>query len=389
MFSGLSKLADKPFVMGFFLPSLLGLMAFIFANRDLPLLCRWLEAAEEGEKGFGDVVVALFVIWAVAVFLMALNDLTYRLLEGYVGPFNNRFCIQWQVRRSRKLRKPFNDARRQLDRTDIKIRRLRKLTDGGPPRRRLANALQECYYRREKLRVECNDLLEKSNRHYYDYENEEFILGTSFGNVIRCFEMYPHQMYNVSSVVMWPRLVDVISKDYKEVLSDARASVDMFLSLYVVSLVIAATAIGRGIARFVGNHYTWDPSLTQFTITIAIAFAASWAFYLLATQSALTWWGETYRSAYDLYLGALTKKLGFLLPDTEENQRRFWQLWSRQFRYYYPQDFSDFQRATTASRTKSEGGDTEGSDKEGGEKENDDGDDDEEETDDEDEGGPG
>lgn len=355
MFSGLSKLADKPFILGFFLPSLLGLMVLIFANRDIPLFCRWLAAAEEGEKGFGDVAVTLFVIWTVAVFLMALNDLTYRLLEGYVGPFNNRFCKRWQVRRSRRIRKPYSDARRQLDETDATIKRM---TDMGPPRRTTAESLLEYYRQREKLRIKCNDLLEKSNRHYYDYENEEFILGTRLGNVIRCFEMYPHQMYEVSSIVMWPRLVDVLSKEYKEIISEARASVDMFLSLYVVSLFIAATAIWRGTALLLSNHYSrGDPSLAQFYITTAVALAAAWVFYLLAAHYALTWWGETFRSAYDLYRGALAQKLGFVLPDGEEKQRQFWRLWSRQFRYHFAQDFSDFKRIeAAASRNRAQGG---------------------------------
>ncbi len=35
MFTGLSKLADKPFVLGFFLPALVGTLAFLFLNHDI------------------------------------------------------------------------------------------------------------------------------------------------------------------------------------------------------------------------------------------------------------------------------------------------------------------------------------------------------------------
>ncbi|ADG20912.1 hypothetical protein BC1002_7168 (plasmid) [Paraburkholderia atlantica] len=47
MFSGMSKLADKSFVLGFFLPALIGTVVVIALNQDLeprsPLFSDWMK----------------------------------------------------------------------------------------------------------------------------------------------------------------------------------------------------------------------------------------------------------------------------------------------------------------------------------------------------------
>jgi hypothetical protein len=45
MITGLSKLLDKFFVLGFYLPSLLGICGFIIANEDIDIFGIWITRA--------------------------------------------------------------------------------------------------------------------------------------------------------------------------------------------------------------------------------------------------------------------------------------------------------------------------------------------------------
>ena len=120
MFGELSKLFDRNFVIGYFLP------VALFAIVTLALLAGfglWLsgsdvlslfsapntEASAPENTAIStlaplvNTTIVVLVLWLFAVFLLAFNRTVYRLMEGY-GPVNPARLLAWRERRRyRKL----------------------------------------------------------------------------------------------------------------------------------------------------------------------------------------------------------------------------------------------------------------------------------------------
>src|SRR5947209_18807847 len=83
MFSSLTKLADKNFVIGFLLPALLGsLLLGWLAPKSI--LGEW--AQHLGEKPPTEYAYLALVIYLSSLFLMTANYTLYRLIEEYLPP---------------------------------------------------------------------------------------------------------------------------------------------------------------------------------------------------------------------------------------------------------------------------------------------------------------
>jgi hypothetical protein len=374
MFTGLSKLADRPFILGYFLPALLGILAFVIFNRDIPLLCSLLKLAIQGQKAFGDVLSVLIGIWVVAILLMTVTHWSYRLLEGYYFPVKNQYTIKLQLWRRERLKGHWRvryqehaavNTAYELSKSNLPeyLKAMKKIVlDGGPVIQSklfmlatLAistqkntdisdneiNAVlrQQAENAEKSARLECQQLQGVFIRTYPEDLNQ--ILATRFGNAIRSFEMYASRVYGAEYIDIWPRLCAVIEKEYQSVISDARATVDFFVGLIVVAVIVGIITLGRGV-----EHLITDPSPelgTRLVATSIISLASTWAWYSLAILSVGTW-GETVKSAVDIYLPVLNHKLGFEIPETAARQRDFWMQWSIRFWFHEPADFTTFKR---------------------------------------------
>ncbi|XLV70449.1 hypothetical protein ACKZDW_05475 (plasmid) [Ralstonia syzygii subsp. celebesensis] len=142
-------------------------------------------------------------------------------------------------------------------------------------------------------------------------EQRELVLPTRFGNVLRAFEMYAGNVYGVESIHAWPRLLAVVPKDYQETLADARAPVDFFVSLVFVSFVLGGVALARCAAEFPSGLHGIQP--WWFAGVCTMAFVVSRLCYLAAVSTAIAW-GETVKSAFDLYLPSLATALDMRCP---------------------------------------------------------------------------
>src|ERR1700730_3824277 len=97
MLSSLPKLADRAFILGEFLPSLLFAVALLFLFHDQQLPKALIEAVINKELGVAGYL--LLTVWAGAVLLLILNQPLYRFLEGYTFP---RWLAEWLKTRNRR-----------------------------------------------------------------------------------------------------------------------------------------------------------------------------------------------------------------------------------------------------------------------------------------------
>ncbi|HKO09243.1 MAG TPA: hypothetical protein VJ487_16160 [Alphaproteobacteria bacterium] len=317
------KLLDRNFVIGFFLPALLAVFGAAWAFPNLSLLdpVRNLSA---GEKSLGDLTYLGLAIWVLAVLLMTSNRLLYGMLEGYLPPSSWLIVGRWcHRRRFERLKIPYDELMEQWQ----------TATDNGQdfPASMQAEAAK----------------LRRTLVTSYPSTRAE-IMPTRFGNVIRSFEVYPNEVYGVDSVTVWLRLASVIPKDYTALLDDARAQADCFVNLTLLALLIGLASLAAA-----GYEADWRmiPDWNALTLNGVlipfgraglrhVAFAAGSVafaaiFYWRAIDRASAW-ADLVRSAFDCYLPALIKQLGYAVPPTDVERREFWGEFSALITYERP-----------------------------------------------------
>lgn len=311
MFGSLPKLLDKNFVIGFFLPALLAVYGTAWAFPNLSILDPIRNLSATG-KTLNDFVYLGLIVGVLAILMMTGNHLLYRLLEGYLPPFSWLILGLWR-------------HRRRFDRLTTRYDNLMA-------------TWQSAVDNEQEFPVNMLDQISRLRRRLVTYypNTKQNIMPTRFGNAIRAFEVYPTVVYGVDSVPVWLRLASVISKDYIALLEDARAQSDCFVNITFIALAIGLASLGAA-----GYDADWRmmPHRNALTLSgilipfglasmrhaaVAAASALSAAItYWWATERAIAW-GDLVKSAFDAYLPALIKQLGFSVPPTDAQRRKFW-----------------------------------------------------------------
>ncbi len=311
MFSALSKLADKSFVVGYFLPALLCTVCLLITAPPDSFISSTSKDVFSAKK-FTDLTLLVLGIWSFAVLLVALNYWIYRCLEGYRGPLSASFLRAQEVRkfhadsaRVRELSEALEDAR-------CSVRSKANNSDEMDT----ASAAEDAF-----LNALC------SFRQRFPHK-EEHILPTRLGNVIRAFEGYPGIAYNVESISVWPRLQSVIPSEFLSTLTDAKAQVDLFVNIIVLATGLSVWYAYNFVLPLIdGNAY--PAPLVEFLATVVVARIS----YGLAVSSAMQW-GEVVKAAFDTYLSDLAHRLGYALPLDTAVRRDFWEAVANQFQYH-------------------------------------------------------
>lgn len=287
MLSSLPKLADRTFILGVFLPTLLFAIVVLFLFRDQDMAKKWIEGLSS--KDLGNGIYLLFAVWIVAVIVSLLNHLVYRVLEGYILP-------KWLERRLKAWKC-----------------------------RRLESALKQLAIETPTRSLDWYNLLERMPL------QPSQVRPTDFGNAIRSFETYPFDIYGVDSIPIWLRLITVIPKGFLDQINDMRSRVDFWINCWLFSALVVLLSAGRTISYamtlyYGSGHnasYAFTTSICKFLPWIIGAAIVSWVSYRAAVFSVPAW-GSLVKSAFDCYLPALAKQLGFELPTSEPELRLFW-----------------------------------------------------------------
>jgi len=310
--SSLPKLADRAFVLGALLPSLLFCVSLLFFFRDQKPVSLFIDALVD--KDIGKAAYLLLAVWALAVLILMLNLPLYRFLEGYTFP-------KW-------LAKPLQKRHRK--RLKVAVSEIKSLYElwkekGSIPFDKL-----------ERYQTARRDLVQ------WMPSQEEEVLPTRFGNAIKAFEVYPRDIYGADGIVIWLRLVAVLPSSFLELIQGVRSQIDFLVNCCFFSVVISLLGTVRLIysADWHNLHLRTGPGF----ITLISSTETSWFFWivggLVAAYVFCQWavyrvpaWGELVMSAFDCYLPALAGQFGFELPNTETERRTFWTTFSQQLIY--------------------------------------------------------
>ncbi len=297
----------RDFVVGFFLPALMFALASVgleqLFNPDTPLRT---DAFVKGDSDFVSALLALFGVWMLAVLLMVLNRRLTRFLEGY-SVLKYTFLQKRQEKLFQKALDRYTAAEAQVE----AAKEQQEQTGAQIPRELV-----------EEYRLAILDL-----RNNYP-DQKRFVLATSFGNVMRAFEVYSRLVYGMDSIPVWPRILPLVPKEYREMVANERAEIDFAVNLFYLGLVCAAEYAGYAV--YYGTlPMPWIPLACLGVTALA---------YWLAVVSARAW-GDYVKSIFDMYRLDLLEQLGITPPATWDEEREIWENVSRTMMYSFKPKF--------------------------------------------------
>lgn len=303
MFSKLPDLFNKNFAIGYFLPTIIFLLANRFLLEHFKLSLQLLNFSDKNQVDalVGTTLIGL-ISWLLSILLMALNRDMIRFLEGY-GKLNPLKLFGF-IERNRYLK--LKAKIEELDRTRLTC--ISQKTEFPP-----------------KLRSQRIRLMQKIVMRFPD--DERWLLPTSFGNTIRAFEVYSRIMYGIDSIPGWYRLLGVVPDNFRKFIEEAEAQVNFWINICLLSSIIITEFIGLSI--FFGKFsFSWIPAIAIIITVIAYTKA----------RNASVEWGNWVKSSFDIYLSDLRKKLNFPDSTNVSEEKRLWSKLSRAIIYNKTED---------------------------------------------------
>jgi hypothetical protein len=306
MLSALPKLVDRNFIFGFFLPTLLFCIVALVLFRDQQIAQDLLQ--DLATKEVTKAAYVLLLVWVMAIALLTLNYPLYRFLEGYTFPHCLAECLKTCKRKRRQV--ALNEIDSLFQRAVVAAAEGKQLSEGDSVR-----------YGKLKYKTARN--LPPSSAD---------VMPTDFGNAIKAFESYSGEIYGADGVTVWFRLATVIPKDILEYIQESRTQIDFLINCCMLSCVVSALAFGR-IAYAAYRHHSMIDMTIGSWLAFGIGGLVSASLFYRWAITRVPEWGDWVMTAYDCYLPALAKELGYELPPTEVKRREFWIKFSQQLTY--------------------------------------------------------
>jgi hypothetical protein len=344
MFSELPKLFDRNFTSGYVLP-----VALFFAA-SIVILLQFSGASSTNFLGADPVLGATqfaVAVWVGGLILNILNRLIYQFFEGYRKRINPSFYLDlilgWAAARVQFVWRLYqwlywHDATKQLGNPLPPD----SMTD------QKAKSFQQWRYEFLKGLFLRLDEHAKQNQLSYNTEldriakvlarefpdPETTLLPSAFGNVILAFERYPNIMYGIEAIEGWERLLTVVPKEYRTLLDDSKAETDVWVNLWILSLIfILEYGICGAIFKVLPLPYL------PFLAGIVAFFSSARA------KAAALEWGERVKAAFDAFLPDLAQKLGYTLPQLHTGRKAFWRNFSIAIVYGRTQELKHLRNA--------------------------------------------
>jgi hypothetical protein len=339
LLSTVSGYFSRSLILGAFLPTIIFVALFVLLGYPLfpPKFSLFLRLSllETEWK----LLSLTFVTTVFSGLLYNLNNPLIRLYEGY--PWKKTWFGEWLTKRKRKefcrlrayergvrtLLITIEDADARLKQETIA--RINQWLANSP--RSLKNTLGKSIESKcekennwQALYAVINGRWQQLSRQLINEfpEKEILILPTALGNIIRSFEYYPEREYKIDAVTLYPRLVAKIDKEYAIIIDDAKTSFDFMVNSSFLSAIIVFLLVISGI--IFGKPFITTTSILVWLIEIGFFLCLTISFYKGAIKHAFIW-GETVKSAFDLYRNPLLEQLGFTqVLTTKPEERELW-----------------------------------------------------------------
>ncbi|WP_405067312.1 hypothetical protein OG558_37690 [Kribbella sp. NBC_01510] len=174
-------------------------------------------------------------------------------------------------------------------------------------------------------------------QHYLEYPDEDEVLPTRLGNILRTAERYPFARYNADTIVIWPRLYHLLPESVQRDVEDRRATLEFLL---VTCLFWAAFGVADFIILSVTGAAPWVACLCLLVGAVGATLAYE------SSLSAAMEYGERIKAGFELHRGQLLAALGLKTPGSLEEEKRMWRAFDKFVRQARPADMEQYRRTS-------------------------------------------
>lgn len=166
----------------------------------------------------------------------------------------------------------------------------------------------------EPLKAEFNRLEERRQLGFPPRDYEAHLMPTRLGNLYKAAELYPYDRYGMDSVIVWPRMREVLPDKIIERLQEVKTAVDFLLLFSALSIIFSLLAV----------PYLWARGAQAWLVlTCASGLPLGWLSYRAALSPAQAY-AELLKVTFDLHRKALLKALGLRAPATLSQEQALW-----------------------------------------------------------------
>ena len=183
------------------------------------------------------------------------------------------------------------------------------------PRAAWLTELGRSWHKTQLLRLYENEAHEAV---YYGYpysSDLDEVMPTRLGNILKNAELYPRYRYHADAVLLWPRLTHLVPERFNQILSDARAQLELLLVISTLSTVFACLA--GAYLLIVGA--AWWIFLGCFWGGLFLAFGT----YLGSLNNALVY-AQQLKAGFDLYRTELLRQFRLEPKNSLALEQRLW-----------------------------------------------------------------
>jgi len=266
----------------------------------------------------------------VAFYLYSSTDWTIKLYEGYGFPQFISMILIFRIRQSWHQKQiEIYEAMRGEFKKPAKLQ-----DDDFKDRRKLA--LIEIQGLEGESPIDENDLLP-----------------TRLGNVLRASELYADEKYKLNSLVMFPKLIHVLPSHFANELEDKNNRFIFLLHSSFLSCILGLVSLIVGLADIIAVplcKYTFMPNFFANSVCAKgfiyrgfsvlspggylllglLFFITGYIIYRISVSAAREF-ALQIRAGFDLYRFDLLRQLNYQLPATLNEEKQIWELLSEYF----------------------------------------------------------
>ncbi len=312
-------------------------------------------------------IIIIFVAVIIGFTLTSLNTQVYKFFEGYVFFKQLSFLRSSKIKQARELRSEQTKLARRLERLRNQCERWEAiyLPEGVD----IEDIPQNLQRKKERLDKQIKELEAEltGKRTSYDLifpPQDDLVLPTKLGNILRAAEVYPLTRYNMDSVVMWPRMVHAASTanqgdNFMAKVDFSNDQCSFLLNVSLLSGIYAGLSIMASLyqgfilflyQRFHATQFLYfipidkipDIYTQRIVIYLVLGVLGLWSmwFFYHASLWNVSAYGSMIRSTYDLFRFELFTALHLSHPknnkdDDPDGERFMWQRVSALFKVGY------------------------------------------------------
>jgi hypothetical protein len=153
--------------------------------------------------------------------------------------------------------------------------------------------------------------------------NDDLILPTKLGNVIRSAELHSYNCYGMDSVFWWPRLWPVLPQHVKNDINDALNPMLALLNFSILIPLFALISLIYTLHQRTELLLDFWPTLFLSFVLLLISVILAWTSYRAAISQAINY-GSTIKATIDLYRLNLLNALHQPYPKNITEESKVW-----------------------------------------------------------------